>query len=240
VFLTLTLPPIFDPKTGQWLLSYMRHRLKAWLRRRYGFTPPSIRVPEPQKSLNPHDHMTIFGVPRIMDKRELTEWLDDKVERFLSDMGRHVKSTINKRLAPQEVEELNEYGKRLLKRYRRYKREHPKYEGPLNWITKIHKEGDKWVCKNPPPYLQGNDGGTKALPDYLKKYLVKNLRLLRTGFPDDDVKEGVKLAWYWLLRIPFFTVSPSLRVPREKPPPLGLKFIGSYHASWCELLSLAL
>ena len=243
VFLTITLPPIFPLKVEQWLLSYMRHRLKAWLRRRYGFTPPSIRVPEPQKSLNYHDHMVFFGVPRIMDKKsELTPWLNSMVERFLSDMGRHVKNTINKRLAPQEVEELNEYGRRLLKRYRRYKREHPKYEGPLNWITKIHKEGDKWVCKNPPPYLRGDDGkdGKTTLPDYLKKYLVKNLRLLKSGFPDDDVKEGVKLAWYWLLRIPFFTVSPSLRVPREKPPPLGLKFIGSYHASWCELLSLAL
>ena len=79
----------------------------------------------------------------------------------------------------------------------------------------------------------------RQVPDYLKKYLVKNLKALKSGFPD-DVEEGVKLAWYWLLRIPFFTISPSLRVPREKSPPLGLRFIGSYHASWREQLSLGL
>jgi len=251
VFLTLTLPPIFPLKVEQWLLSYMRHRLKAWLRRRYGFTPPSIRVPEPQKSLNYHDHMVFFGVPRIMDKKsELTPWLNSMVERFLSDMGRHVKNTINKRLAPQEVEELNEYGRRLLKRYKMYKEWHYGYKGPVNFITKIYKEGKEWLFERLPPELQkqvqGNegagtlyDGANKAVPDYLKKYLVKNLKALKTGFPD-DVEEGVKLAWYWLLRIPFFTVSPSLRVRRKKSPPLGLKFIGSYHASWREQLSLAL
>ncbi|RLE41940.1 hypothetical protein DRJ19_05010 [Candidatus Woesearchaeota archaeon] len=59
---------------------------------------------------------------------------------------------------------------------------------------------------------------------------MKNLKVLKSGFADDDVK----LAWYWLLRIPFYTVSPSLRVRRKKPPPVGLKFIGSYHASWLE------
>ena len=263
VFLTTTLPPIFPPKIEQYLLSYMRHRLRAWLRRRYGFTPPSIRVPEPQKSLNYHDHMVFFGVPRIMDKKsELTPWLNSMVERFLSDMGRHIKNTINNRLrsrhkkkfenalTPEEEKELNEYGRGLLKRYRRYKREHPRYEGPVNWITKIRKEGGEWLFERLPPELQkqvqGNegagtlyDGANKAVPDYLKKYLVKNLKALKTGFPD-DVKEGVKLAWYWLLRIPFFTVSPSLRVRRKKSPPLGLKFIGSYHASWREQLSLGL
>ena len=250
VYLVTTLPPIFDLTVERWLLSYLRHRLRAWLRRRYGFTPPSIRVPEPQKSLNAHDNIVFFGIDWIMDKRDLTEWLDDKVERFLSDMGRHIKTTINRHLTPQEVEELNEYGRRLLKRYRRYKREHPRYKGPVNWITKIRKEGEGWLFEHLPPELQeqvqGNegagtlyDGANKAVSDYLKKYLVKNLKALKTGFPD-DVKEGVKLAWYWLLRIPFFTVSPSLRVRRKKSPPLGLKFIGSYHASWREQLSLGL
>ena len=262
VYLVTTLPPIFPLKIEQYLLSYIRHRLKAWLRRRYGFTPPSIRVPEPQKSLNAHDNIVFFGIDWIMDKRELTKWLDDKVERFLSDMGRHIKNTINNRLrsrhkkkfenalTPEEEKELNKYGRRLLKRYRRYKREHPRYEGPVNWITKIRKEGGEWLFERLPPELQkqvqGNesagtlyDGANKAVSDYLKKYLVKNLKALKTGFPD-DVKEGVKLAWYWLLRIPFFTISPSLRVPREKSPPLGLRFIGSYHASWREQLSLGL
>ena len=229
VFLTVTLPPIFPPKIEQYLLSYIRHRLKAWLRRRNkGFTPPSIRIPEPQESLNPHDHCVFFGIDWIMDKRELTEWLDDKVERFLSDMGRHIKNTINNRLksrhkkkfenalTSEEEKELNKYGRRLLKRYRRYKKRHPGYKGPVNWITKIYKEENKWIFVNLPPDLQGNrragtlyDGGNVAVSDYLKKYLVKNLRLLKSGFPDDDVKECVKLAWYWLLRIPF---SRSVRV----------------------------
>ena len=258
VFLTTTLPPIFPLKIEQYLLSYIIHRLRAWLRRRHGFTPPSIRIPEPQKSLNAHNHIVFFGIPRIMDKRELTKWLDDKVERFLSNMGTHIKNTINNRLKSRhkkkfenaltsdEVEELNKYGRKLLERYKVYKAFHYGYEGPVNFLTKIYKEGGRWVSENPLPDLEGNrragtlyDGGNVAVKDYLKKYLVKNLRLLKSGFPD-DVEEGVKLAWYWLLRIPFFTVSPSLRVPREKSPPLGLKFIGSYHASWREQLSLGL
>ncbi len=237
VFLTITLPPIFSLKDEQYLLSYMLHRLRNLLRRRYGFTPPSIVSNEPQESLNFHKACVFFGIGRIMDKRELTEGLDDKVIRFLSEMGRHIQKTINKRLTSEEVKELNRYGRRLLKRYKKYKRKHPGYSGPVNWITKIYKEGDRWVFGNPPPDLQGNrsagalyDGGDATLPDYLKKYLVKNLKVLKSGFADDDVK----LAWYWLLRIPFYTVSPSLRDRREKPPPVGLKFIGSYHASWLE------
>ena len=260
VFLTITLPPIFPLKVEQYLLSFILHRLRAWLRRRKeGFSPPSIVSNEPQESLSFHKHVIFFGIDWIMDKKsELTKWLDDKVERFLSDMGRHIKNTINNRLKSRhkkkfenaltsdEVEELNKYGRRLLERYKMYKAFHYGYEGPVNWVTKIYKEGGRWVFKNLPPDLQeqiqGNrragtlyDGGNVAVPDYLKKYLVKNLKALKTGFPDDDVKECVKLAWYWLLRIPFFTVSPSLRVPREKkPPPVGLTFIGSYHASWFE------
>ena len=243
VFLTITLPPIFPLKIEQYLLSYMRHRLRNWLRRRYKFTPPSIVSNEPQESLNYHNHIVFFGIGWIMEKRDLTEWLDDKVIRFLSDMGRHIQKTINNRLTSEEVKEFNKYGRRLLKRYKRYKRRHRGYRGPVNWITKIYKEGDKWVFVNLPPDLQGNrragtlyDGGDVAVSDYLKKYLVKNLKVLKSGFADDDVR----LAWYWLLRIPFYTVSPSLRVPRKKSPPVGLKFIGSYHASACEILSLGL
>lgn len=36
------------------------------------------------------------------------------------------------------------------------------------------------------------DGADVAV-SYLKKYLVKNLKLLKSGFPD-DVKDAVKLA----------------------------------------------
>ena len=107
----------------------------------------------------------------------------------------------------------------------------------------------KWFFANPLPDLQGNkesgtvyDGADVAV-SYLKKYLVKNLKLLKSGFPD-DVKDAVKLVWYWILRVPFYTVSPSLRDRREKPPPpddeLGLIYLGSYHASTCEMLALGM
>ena len=111
----------------------------------------------------------------------------------------------------------------------------------------------KWFFANPLPDLQGNkesgtvyDGADVAV-SYLKKYLVKNLKLLKSGFPD-DVKDAVKLVWYWILRVPFYTVGPSLRVRREKPPPpddeldneLGLIYLGSYHASTCEMLALGM
>ena len=65
-----------------------------------------------------------FGIGRIIDKRELTQWLDDKVERFLSRMGDNIQATINNRLGSETLESLNKYGKKLLKRYRRYKKSH--------------------------------------------------------------------------------------------------------------------
>ncbi|ADB58900.1 hypothetical protein Arcpr_1857 (plasmid) [Archaeoglobus profundus DSM 5631] len=157
VFLTVTLPPIFPLKIEQYLLSYILHRLRNWLKRRYGFTPPSIVGNEPQESLNFHKHIVFFGISRIMDKRELTLWLDDKVIRFLENMGHHIQKTVNNRLKPEEVKVFNKLGKKLLKRYLRYKKKHKGYQGPVNWITKVYKdENGKWVFENLPPDLQGN------------------------------------------------------------------------------------
>ena len=233
VFLTITLPPIFPLKIEQYLLSFILHRLKNWLRRRYGFTPPSIFVNEPQKSLNFHKHGALFGISRITDKRKFTIWADKIVIRFLQRMGHNIQKTINNRLTDEEVKNYNKLGKKLLKRYLRYKKKHKKYQGPVNWITKIYKdENGKWVFENPPPDLQGNakegtlfDGGNASVSDYLKKYLIKNLISALKGCSDEKEKDLTTLAWYWLVRVPFYTLSPKLRKPSPKPPPTGLIFI---------------
>ena len=233
VFLTVTLPPIFPLKIEQYLLSYILHRLRNWLKRRYGFTPPSIVGNEPQESLNFHKHIVFFGISRIMDKRELTLWLDDKVIRFLKNMGHHIQKTVNNRLKPEEVKAFNKLGKKLLKRYLRYKKKHKGYQGPVNWITKVYKdENGKWVFENLPPDLQGNkkdgtlfDGANASVSDYIRKYIIKNLNSALEGAEEE---KDPKLAWYWLVKVPFYTLSPKLRKPEEKPPPSGLVFIGAY------------
>ena len=55
-------------------------------------------------------------------------------------MGDNIQTTINNRLGSETVESLNKYGKKLLKRYRKYEKSHRGYRGPVNWITKIYKE----------------------------------------------------------------------------------------------------
>ena len=148
VFLTITLPPVFPLKIEQYLLSFILHRLKNWLRRRYGFTPPSIIVNEPQKKrawFNFHKHGVIFGIPRIMDKWEFTRWADRILIGFLKKIGHHIQKTVNNRLKPEEVRAFNKLGKKLLKRYLRYKKKHKGYHGPINWLTKIYKDKNgKW------------------------------------------------------------------------------------------------
>jgi len=189
VLLILTLPPIFSLKIEQYLLSFLLHRLRNWLKRRYGFTPPSIVTNEPQKSLNFHKNVVFFRISRIMDKKELTIWMDKIVITYLKRAGHHTQKTVNNRLKPEEVKALNKYGKKLLKRYLRYKKKHKRYQGPVNWLTKIYKdENGKWVFKNPPPDLQGNkkegtlfDGANASVPDYIKKYIIKNLRSALEG-----------------------------------------------------------
>ena len=136
-----------------------------------------------------------------MDKRELTLWLDDKVIRFLQRMGHHIQKTVNNRLTPEEVKNYNKLGKKLLKRYLKYKKKHKRYQGPVNWLTKIYKdENGKWVFKNPPPDLQGNkkqgtlfDGANASVSDYIKKYIIKNLRSALEG---TEKEKDTTLAWY--------------------------------------------
>lgn len=47
----------------------------SFLRRRIGFRPPYVSVLEFQDSGNPHLHVVLFGISRIMDHYELTEYL---------------------------------------------------------------------------------------------------------------------------------------------------------------------
>ncbi|ADB58901.1 hypothetical protein Arcpr_1858 (plasmid) [Archaeoglobus profundus DSM 5631] len=69
------------------------------------------------------------------------------------------------------------------------------------------------------------DGANASVSDYIKKYIIKNLNSALEG---TDKEKDPKLAWYWLVRVPFYTISPKLRKPQENPPPLGLVFLGSY------------
>ena len=77
VFITLTL----DPKKFRTLDEAVKITSKAWnrfmsyLRKKFGFRPPYIRVLEFQNKGYPHLHVVIFGVDRIMDHYELTEYL---------------------------------------------------------------------------------------------------------------------------------------------------------------------
>jgi len=70
-----------DPKRYSNLVDAMRRLSVAWnrfmsrLRKVYGFRPPYIRVLEFQNSGNPHLHVVLFGVSRIGDHYELTEYL---------------------------------------------------------------------------------------------------------------------------------------------------------------------
>jgi hypothetical protein len=74
-----------------------------------------------------------------MDKREFTGWLDDHLINFLKNMGHHIQKTVNNRLTEDQVKALNKLGKKFLKRYLKYKRKHPKYQGPVNYLCKLVK-----------------------------------------------------------------------------------------------------
>ena len=154
VFLAITLPNCFSIRMQQLILSFIMHRLKALIRKRHGENKPHICANEPQKSLGYHKHIIIFGIDYIMDKELLTAWLDVQLERFLENLGNHVKRTINRNLNETEVERLNRYGKIQLKRYREWKKKKKEkakeegktrtYTGPVNFITKITLKGDDY------------------------------------------------------------------------------------------------
>jgi DNA-binding transcriptional ArsR family regulator len=296
VFVTITLPPIFPLLIQRYAMSYLWHRLKSHLRKKYGDdllildseprrrSPPHIYGDEPQDALGYHRHAIIFGITRIMDKREFTLWLDKHLTNFLSRMGHHVRTTVNNRLTDEQVKWLNKFGKKLLKKYVKYKRKRKEYKGPVNWLTQIKRKEFEtedgrtiyyWEFTNPPPdYLKfleerakqtklSCDGASPSPVDYVKKYLVKNLFEIVNGedFVDrsdlsDDVpskpppitldsnerdegktdyrrkirwKKKHKLAWYWLVRARFFSVSPMFRLKvKKKTRKQRLEFVGSF------------
>ena len=250
VFVTITLPPVLPLYIQKYAMSFLWHRIKAYLRKHYGFTPPHIYADEPQKCLSLHRHGILFGISRIMDKREFTIWLDQALINFLSNMGHHIQKTVNNRLTDEQVKALNKLGKKLLKRYLRYKRKHPKFTGPINYICKLVKRGNRWEWENPPPdylrYLEEKqkqknlayDGASISPSDYIKKYLVKNLEEILEyeeqsnddGTPITEKKKppDPKLAWYWLMRVRFHSVSPEFRMKIEKESNGILRFVGSF------------
>ena len=77
VFLTLTM----DPKRYSSLYDACRRVSVAWnrfmsyLRKLYSFRPSYVAVLEFQDSGNPHLHVVLFGIDRIMDHYKLTEYL---------------------------------------------------------------------------------------------------------------------------------------------------------------------
>ena len=251
VFVTITLPPIIPLYIQKYAMSFLWHRIKAYLRKHYGFTPPHIYADEPQKCLSHHRHGILFGIPRIMDKNEFTRWLDNHLINFLSKMGYHIQKTVNNRLTEDQVKALNKLGKKLLKRYLIYKRKHLKYKGPINYLCKLIRKGNTWEWENPPPdYLKYVeklqkkkntffDGASLSPADYLKKYLVKNLNAIleedeeksaeeEGGGDGNQKKEGVvvnKLAWYWLCRTRFYSVSPKFRMQAKEKPKQNWKFV---------------
>jgi hypothetical protein len=267
VFITITLPPpsVIPLKIQKFILSIITHRIKARLRRRLGFSPPHISVNEPQKKkrslLSFHRHLVIFGVDFIdfrdlrrkktpLDgendeedpKRAFTIWLDETLQNILKDLGRHIKTTVNKNLSKEDVEKYNELGKYLLSRYLRYKERLQQkakkegkepYTGPINWLTRLNRKKEGWVFENPPPDAipKDTDGGELSASSYLMKYLGKTMRLVSAIVEGKKLPKRHKLVvFYWLLRIPFYTLSPKLR-DREKKVSVGWKFLGSLYVN---------
>jgi len=264
VFITITLPPpsVLPLKIQKFILPIITHRIKARLRRRLGFSPPHISVNEPQKKkrslLSFHRHLVIFGVDFIdfrdlrrkktpLDgendeedpKRAFTMWLDKTLQNILKDLGKHIKTTVNKNLSKEDVEKYNELGKYLLSRYLRYKEKLQQrakkegkdpYSGPVNWLSRLNRKKEGWIFENPPPdaISKDTDGGEISASSYLLKYLGKTMRLVSAIVQGKKLPKKHKIVvFYWLLRIPFFTCSPSLREEKIKVK-LGWKFLGSF------------
>lgn len=232
IFLTITLPPVFPFKIQKWLLSFLLHRIKALIRKREKKNLPHIKAIEPQSSFSIHYHAIIFGTDFIMQKDQLTLYLEKHLINFLSNLGNHYKRTINRRIEDEAVEALNIIGKKLLKRYKKYKRRNLKYEGPINYITKITHKGT-FVFENPPPNRRRTsfDGGFSTVLDYIKFYTIKNIEEVEEIQKAVEANKPVKIsnksiAFYWFLRLPFYTLSPSLRMKKERKESEWI-FIGS-------------
>jgi len=236
VFLTPTLPPIFPQRLALWILSYLLHRIKAYLRKKNKRTVPHFRVDEPQSSFNPHSHIIIFNVNWIMEKEQFTEYLEKHLMEFLKNLGHHYKKTINNRATEYDVLALNELGQVFIKKYNKYKKQKKKYSGPINWLTRITLEGNDYVFENPPPdnakrsKKTAHDGGKASVFDYIKYYVMSNLIKAKQIEEDQKIKvDNPALVWYWLNRRPFYYASPKIRPSKEKKPPSGWIFIGSFY-----------
>jgi hypothetical protein len=254
IFLTITLPPIFPFKLALWTLSFLHHRVKAYIKKKCGENRPHFRAIEPQESYNPHTHSVIFGVDWIMGKEDLTLYLEKHLVNFLTNLGNHYRKTINKRASDLDVQALNLYGKKLLEKYEKYKEKVKKkakdpskaYTGPINWITKVFKSGNALVMENPPPDYsrwlssrQGKegkqiatDGGKATVEDYIRKYTIKNVfeakEIAESG--ELDKIKNLKLGFYFLTRSRFYTLSPALRDKKPRPPPSeDWQFVGTFN-----------
>ena len=238
VFLTLTLPPIFPQRLALWALSYLLHRIKAYLRRKSKETVPHFRVDEPQSSFNSHSHVIVFSIDWIMEKEQFTEYLEKHLTEFLQNLGHHYKKTINNRATDYDVLALNELGQIYIKKYNKYKKQHKKYAGPVNWLTRIVLESNDYVFENPPPDARkmrkakatAYDGGKVSVFDYIKYYIISNL-IEATQIEENGVSKADKpaLVWYWLNRRPFYYSSPKIRPLKPKKPPSGWTFLGSFY-----------
>jgi hypothetical protein len=254
IFLTITLPPIFPFKLALWTLSFLHHRVKAYIKKKCGENRPHFRAIEPQESYNPHTHSVIFGVDWIMGKEDLTLYLEKHLVNFLTNLGNHYRKTINKRASDLDIQALNYYGRLLKEKYEKYKEKVKKkakdpskaYTGPINWITKVFKSGNALVMENPPPDYSrwlssrqdkegkqiATDGGKATVEDYIRKYTIKNVfeaKEIAESGKLDKIK-NLKLGFYFLTRSRFYTVSPALRDKKPRPPPSDeWQFIGTFN-----------
>jgi len=236
IFLTITLPPVFPLKIQFWALSFVLHRIKALIRRKTKKTAPHIKVTEPHNDFRPHHHVILFGVSFLMDKRELTKYIEKHLTNFLSKLGEHYKRTINKRATDEQVEALNALGNQLLRKYEKYKKRNKNYDGPINYIKKIEKTTEGFLIEEK-DIDRAIDGGMISILDYIKFYVMKNSQLasevtnaITSNKPikiRDKTKNYEVLAFYWLFRTPFFTISPALRTEKKVRFKVGWIFLFS-------------
>lgn len=235
VFLTLTLPPIFPLQVQRWILSFLLHRIKALIRKHKKETVPHVRVNEPHQDFRLHLHVVIFKTDWIMNKFKLTNYLNKHLESFLRNLGEHYKRTVNNKATYEMVTALNLYGKKLLRKYRRYKRSKKGFVGPVNHISKIKRTDEGYIFENAPQDASKvkktmHDGGFVGVFDYIKYYIMKNIYEV-SEISNSDEKTPVKvksieLAFYWYARLPFYYLSPIFHPKRERPPPSGWEFLG--------------
>jgi len=240
IFLTVTLPPIFPQRLALWILTYLTHRIKALIRRRSKESKPHFRVNEPQNSWNPHTHIIIFGTDFLMPKHELTRYLEKHLINFLQNLGRHYKRTINKNATDYDVLALNELGQIYIKKYNKYKKQKPKYEGVINWITRVFTHENDIVFENPPPDANkhfsskrtATDGGMVTVFDYIKYYMISAV-VEAQSIQENGISKikNLSLVWYWFHRQPFFLASPKIRPPKPIRQPSGWTFLGSFNVS---------